>query len=89
MNNRFLTKHAPTIFSVCAGISATALGVLSGRAVYKYMTSEKPKETLKDKVKVAVPIFAPAAVAYAATLMCIFESDHMNKQEKLRLNRTE
>lgn len=79
-----LVKHAPTILTVMGAAGTVAAVALSSEAALKAKKvleeNEKKDISTADKVLVYAKAYAPTAVMTAASLTCIFGSNHVNKQ---------
>lgn len=78
-----MIKHAPTILSVAGGIGAVAAVVLSTDSALRAkmaLEDAKPDISKADKALIYVDAYAPTVLMTAATLVCIFGSNHVNQR---------
>ena len=83
--SRFFHKHGGTILTCLSAIGVVGTAYLSGKAAIK---AEKELETLdkdaplKEKAKALAPIYAPAAAVGAATILCMFGANGLNRKQQ-------
>lgn len=88
----FVKRNLPTILTSTAAIGVVATAVTSAKAAPKAVkllekAEEKKGEKLTklEKVKVAAPVYIPAAIIGTATITCVFGSDIINKRRQAAL----
>ena len=88
----FVERNLPTILTSVAAVGVVATAVASAKAAPKATkVLEKAEEqkgeqlTKIEKVKVAAPVYIPAALIGIATIACIFGSDVINKRRQAAL----
>jgi len=81
-----IVKHAPTILTAMAAAGTLASVALSSESAIKAKEElEKKKNpdsdiSTADKALIYAKAYAPTAIMTTATLICIFGSNHVNKQ---------
>lgn len=76
-------KHAPTILSIFGGIGAVTSVVLSSDSALRAkmaLEDAKPDISKADKAVIYAEAYAPTVLMTAATLVCIFGSNHVNQR---------
>lgn len=88
----FLKRNAPTILTCLGGVGVIATGVLVAMAAPKALKKVEEAEETKgeeltkfEKVKAAAPVYIPAVVTGAATIVCIFGANTLNKKHQASL----
>lgn len=88
----FLKRNGATILTCVGSVGVVATSVMAVKATPKAITLlEKAKEekgedlTLVDKVRVAGPVYIPAAVVGTSTIACIFGANILNKRHQASL----
>lgn len=88
----FFKKNGPTILTCIGGIGVIATAVLAVKATPKALErinkieDEKGEElTALEVVQVAGPLYIPAIATGAATLICIFSANGLNKRQQASL----
>lgn len=88
----FVKRNLPTILTSTAAVGVVATAVSSAKATPKAIkllekAEEKKGEKLTklEKVKVAAPVYIPAAVIGTATITCMFGSDIINRRRQAAL----
>ena len=91
-SKRFFKKNGSTILTVVGGVGVIGTAVLAAKATPKAMLllnsaeNEKGEElTNFEKVKVAGPAYIPAVITGAATIVCIFGANALNKKQQAAL----
>ena len=80
-----IAKNAPTILACLGAIGTGAAVVMSSKAALeskKIIEEESAKRELSkpDKAVIYIKAYAPTAAMTAASMVCIFGSNHINKQ---------
>ena len=89
---RFFKKNTPTILTSLSAIGVIATSVLTAKATMKaskYLEEAEYKKknelTTSEIIKVAAPIYIPAAIIGASTITCIFGANILNKRSQAAL----
>lgn len=85
----FLGRNASTILTIIGGIGVVGTAVLSAKATPKAMRLIEDAEDEKgecltplETVKVAGPVYIPAAAAGVGTLICVFGANVLNRHQQ-------
>ena len=88
----YVNKNGATILSfvAVAGVVATTVSAIKATKKYEQLLHEKRADTCgeldpMDKVRIAIPTYAPTVLLGVTTIGCIFGSNHMNKQKQAAL----
>ena len=88
----FLKRNGSTILTCVGGIGVIATSVMAVKATPKALRSIEQAEEEKgeklttfETVKVAGPVYIPAALTGVATLACIFGANALNKRQQAAL----
>lgn len=88
----FMKRNAPTILTSIGGVGVVSTAVMAAKATPKAMLileeaeAEKgEKLTRLEKVRVAGPVYIPTAIMGAATIVCIFGANSLNKRNQAAL----
>ena len=88
----FMKRNAPTILTSIGGVGVVSTAVMAAKATPKAMLileqaeAEKGEQLTKlEKVKVAGPVYIPTALMGAATIVCIFGANTLNKRNQAAL----
>lgn len=88
----FIKRNAPTILTCVGGVGVVATAVMAVKATPKALDlleqarEEKGDDLTKlETVKVAGPVYIPAALTGAGTLACIFGANVLNKRQQAGL----
>lgn len=91
-SKRFLDKNAPTILTWIAATGVIATSVSAVKATKKYDELLLEAECAKDddltkieKVRLAIPTYAPTIFLGMTTIGCIFGSDSLHKRKQATL----
>ena len=88
----FLKQNSPTILTCIGGVGVIATSIMAVKATPKALQrieqakEEKGEELTKlETVKVAGPVYIPAALAGIGTLTCIFGANALSKRQQASL----
>lgn len=88
----FVTKNASTILTVTGSVGVAATSVMAVQATPKAMRlieqakEEKGEDLTKlEIVKVAAPVYIPAALVGASTIACVVGANVLNKRQQAAL----
>lgn len=91
-SRRFLKRNASTILTGVGAVGVVATTVMAVKAtpkaldILKAAEEEKGEELTKlEKVRVAGPVYIPAAIVGASTIACIFGANILNKRHQAAL----
>ena len=90
--NNFLKKNSPTILTIVSSVGVVITAVMSAKNTVRAMrdikiaqdvnnldsVEEKPL-TIKQKINIAAPCYVPTIITGAATILCIFSANKLNK----------
>lgn len=89
---RCMDKNGATILSFVAavGVVATTVSAIKATKKYEKLLHEKRADVCgeldpMDKVRIAIPTYAPTVLLGVTTIGCIFGSNYMNKQKQAAL----
>lgn len=92
MITRYLKKNAPTILSGLGVVGVIGTAALAVKATPKamYILEEKEKEkgdklTKFELVTAVTPVYIPAILTGATTIICILSANHLNKEKQAML----
>ena len=92
MRNQFWHRNASTVLTCLGGVGLVATAVLTVKATPKALQlieeekQKKGEELSKwEVVKTAGPKYIPAVLTGAATLICIFGANALNKKQQASL----
>lgn len=92
VSKRFLKKNASTILTYAGGIGVATTAVLAVKATPKALIlieelkREKGEDLTKlEAVRIAGPVYIPAALTGVATIACIFGANTLNKRKQASL----
>ena len=83
--SRFFHKHGGTILTILSAAGVVGTAYLSGKASIKakeeleILDKDAP---LKEKAKALAPIYAPTAAVGAATILCMFGANVLNRKQQ-------
>ena len=86
-----IKRAAPFLLSCAAGVGVIATAILSSKASVKAEILLEERETGEEKpskidtIKTIAPLYIPSIVVGAATIFCIFESNHLSSRQQLAL----
>ena len=88
----FWKRHGSTVLTCVGGVGVVATSVMAVKATPKAMIliekaeKEKGEELTKfETVKVAGPVYIPAVIVGATTIISIFGANYLNKRQKAAL----
>ena len=88
----FLRRHSPTFLTVVGSVGVVTTAVLAAKATPKALyllgqAEEEKGETLTtfEKIKEVGPVYIPAALVGASTIVCIFGANVLNKRQQASL----
>lgn len=87
-----MDQNGATILSfvAAAGVVGTTISAIYATKKYEQLLCEKQADSCEeldavDKVKLAIPTYAPTVMLGVTTIGCIFGANHMNKQKQAAL----
>ena len=88
----YMDKNGATILSFVAavGVVGTTVSAIKATKKYEKLLHEKQADVCgeldpMDKVRIAIPTYAPTVLLGVTTVGCIFGSNYMNKQKQAAL----